>query len=73
MVDDDMANLRGCPCGVVHVATKRGVGPFEVYLALIPHKVFIKLFCKSQLQHKSFNVFYISTIVENLLMDLCGN
>jgi len=30
LVDDDMANLRGCPCGVVHVATKRGVGPFEV-------------------------------------------
>ena len=44
LVDDDMANVRGCPCGVVHVATKRGVGPFEVCLALISQNGFIDHF-----------------------------
>ena len=60
LVDDDMANLRGCPCGVVHVATKRGVGPFEV----ISQKVFIDSFRKSQFPHKFVNVLFIFVMIK---------
>ena len=45
-------------------------GDLELHLELKPsHKVFVKLFFKSQFLHKSV----IITNVKNKLTDLCGN
>ena len=40
---------------------------------LVPQKVFIKSFCKSQFQHKFVNLFFILVIVKDKLTDLRGN
>ena len=40
---------------------------------LISQKVFIKLFCTSQLPHEFVNLFVTITNTENKLTNLCGN
>ena len=42
--------------------------PVSIY-----EKVFIKMFCKSHVWHKSVDFFFISTNIKNKLTDLCGN
>ena len=37
----------------------------------ISHRVFLKLFCKSQFPHKSVNLFFILVIIKDKLTDLC--
>ena len=45
-------------------------GMGESRSGLISHKVFEKLFCKSQFPHKSVNFFFILVIVKDKLTDL---
>ena len=48
----------------------------EVCLAptdLIPQRVFVKSFCRSQLPHKSVNLSFTITDLKNKLTDLVGN
>ena len=40
---------------------------------LISHKVFLKLFCRSQLLHKSVNLSFAFTNMKNKLTDFSGN
>ena len=40
---------------------------------LISHKVFFKLFCRSQFPHKSVNLSFSITYAKKRLTDLCGN
>ena len=43
------------------------------FRAFISQKVFLKSFCKNQFPHKSVNLSFSITNVENKLTDLCGN
>jgi len=40
---------------------------------LISHKEFLQSFCRSQLPHKSVNLSFTITNINNKLTDLCGN
>jgi len=40
---------------------------------IIPQKVFVRSFCKSQFPHKSVNLFFRLVIKKDNLIDLCGN
>ena len=37
------------------------------------HRVFSKLFCKTQFPHKSVNLFFLSVMIKDELTDLCWN
>ena len=50
-----------------------GEASWWVSCSLVSHKVFSRLFCESQLPHKSVNVFFIISNVTNNLKNLCGN
>ena len=39
---------------------------------IVPHEVFLKSFYKSQFPHKSVNLYFISVIINDKLMDLWG-
>jgi hypothetical protein len=40
---------------------------------LTAHKVFLKLFGKSQFPHKSVDLFFLFVTIQNRLTDLCRN
>ena len=42
-------------------------------IKLVSQKVFIKLVCKSQCQHKSVNLLFISVLRKDKLTNLCGD
>ena len=53
------------PLGPYGVAYRKGCG-LSTFLS---HKMFVKLFCKSPFSHKSVNLFVMSRIVKDTLMD----
>ena len=62
-----------CLAAVLHKAFgKPGAAPPGEGGVLIPHKAFVKLFCKSLFPHKSVNLFSLLVIVKDGLTDLWG-
>ena len=53
------------PTAVLHADRRNDV--------FVTHKVFSKSLCRSQLPHRSINLSFTITNIENKLTDLCGN